>query len=244
MAVPTRDSRSKPLTAEVQKLLGTMAAARRIAVTFQTTLLSTTPIDDIIQGIYVPFAHFGGTWHTIENVRVLGGFNRLFLDEIGLRFAIGPDDVNVANNRIRLGDNNFAVDDPVRFNEHDVLPAGLAAGTTFFVLAKPTTGTVTLSATVQGAELDITSKGTGSNTIHFALNTQLNALETTLEAVIDEIITAVPVTTTTLEIRGQKFDKALASSTTGLSDATLTAAQTAALRTKLLDVQNDIEAPV
>ncbi len=244
MSVPTRDSRTKPLISEVQTLYGQIAAARRVAVTQQSVLTSNTPIIDILEQIYIPFVQDIGFWNTLQRVRAFGGFSRTYLEEVGVRFDIGPNDVNLANNRIILGDNGFAVDDPVRFVEHDVLYAPLVEGTTYFVIAKPTTGTITISTTESGSELDITSSGTGSNVIRFGLNSELNTLETAMEAVIDEIITAVPVTVTTLEIRARKFDKLLVSSTDGFSDAVLTAAQTATLRTKLLDVQNAIEAPV
>lgn len=243
MSVPTRDSRNKPLTSEVASLLSDLAQARKLAVNQQAVLLSDTPIADIIKNIYVPLVRDVGFWETVKRVRLIGNFNRLFLDEVGLRFIIGPADVNPGNNRVVLGDNSFSIDDPVRFKEHDVLPGGLVEGTTYFILAKPTTGSVTLSATVQGAELDITSNPTGMNVLRFALNPELNAMETAMEAVIDQVILDVPVTAVTFELRSQIFDKALASSSNGLADAILTAAQTATLRTKLLDLQNSIEAP-
>ncbi len=119
----------------------------------------------------------------------------------------------------------------------------MVAGTTYFVLAKPTTDTITLSITVQGSQINLTGKPTGGNVLRFALKPELDTLETAMEAVIDQVIADVPVTAT-LELRAQKFDKPLAASSTGLSDATLTVAQTAAIRADLLTLQNTIEAPI
>lgn len=243
MPVPARDSRTTPLTSDVARLLDVLATVRRLSVRWQTTLLGDTPVADIVDNIYVPFVRSDGYWRYVQDVRTRGGFSKLFLEELGMRFALGPADIKPTLNRILLGDNGLAVNDPVRWREHDTLPAPFVAGTTYFVLAKPTSGTITLSTTVGGVEIDITDSGTGSNVLRFGLNPELNVLEAALEAVIDEIIAVVPVTPTTLEVRALKFDKALAASNNGLSNSMLTAAQTATLRSKLLDVQNAIEAP-
>jgi len=244
MPVPSRDSRTGPLTAEVNALLGLLSAARRLAVQQQATLSSDAAISHIVDNIYIPFVQTNGFWDTLKRVRALPGFNAAYLIEVGLRFTFGPAHVSPAPNRINLEGNGFAVDDPVRFIEKDVLPTPFVEGTTYFVLDKPTANTIRLAATVQGAVIDITADPVGSNVIRFGIGGPLNTLETAMEAVIDEIILAVPVTTTTLELRTHTFDKALASSTDGLADTVLTPAQTASIRAELLNVQNAIEAPV
>lgn len=60
----------------------------------------------------------------------------------------------------------FSVDDQVRFtNSGGGLPGGISTLTTYYVKTIPTTTTCTISATLGGATLDITSNGSGTNTI-------------------------------------------------------------------------------
>jgi hypothetical protein len=60
----------------------------------------------------------------------------------------------------------FSVNDEVRFtNSGGGLPGGISTLTTYYVKTIPTTTTCTISATLGGATLDITSNGTGTNTI-------------------------------------------------------------------------------
>lgn len=57
------------------------------------------------------------------------------------------------------------VGDRVRVSSATTLPAGMAAATTYYVLTVPSTTTMTVSATLGGAVLDITDTGTGVHTM-------------------------------------------------------------------------------
>lgn len=59
----------------------------------------------------------------------------------------------------------LAVGNPVRFTTAGTLPSGLTAGVTYYVRSIPSDTTLTLSATLGGAELDITSTGSGVHTL-------------------------------------------------------------------------------
>lgn len=61
----------------------------------------------------------------------------------------------------------LSVDDRLQFvNSGGGLPGGISAATTYYVKAVPTGTTFTISATLGGATLDITSAGTGTNTAY------------------------------------------------------------------------------
>lgn len=250
MALPTKASRGLPVSQEISDLHDLIVRAREIAVTWQTTLIADTGINDILRGIYVPYAASAaenGIWHALAEAQELGGFYREFLQEIELYYEFGPADVKTGNDRIAPGANSLAIDDPVRLEEHDVLPSPFVAGTTYYIKDKTAAGALTFAAAAPTAgepAIDITTTGTGSNVLRYAPAAEINALEAALEAVIDEIVNVVPEVAVTAEIRAEKFDKALAFGATGLVQAVLTPAQTAPLRLKLADVQNAIEAPV
>lgn len=59
----------------------------------------------------------------------------------------------------------LAVGNPVRFTTAGTLPGGLTAGVTYYVRSILSDTTLTLSATLGGAELDITSTGSGAHTL-------------------------------------------------------------------------------
>lgn len=248
MAVPTTASRGDSVSEDVAGLHQAISHARQLAVTWQTNLAAgDMAIETLLNGLYVPLAanaDRGGVWRSIQAVRLLSGFHEEYLANVQLYFEFGPADVLLPGNRIAIGDNAFAIGDPVRFRQRDALPAPLLEGTTYFILDKPTLPAITLSTTPSGAEIDITSKGSGNNIIRFALNAELNALETAIEGVIDAIIAAVPTDNPTPNILSRTFDKTLASSTIGLADQVLTPAQTASIRTALATLQGSIEAPV
>ncbi len=248
MAVPTTASRGDSVAGEAEALHQTIAHARQLAVTWQTTLLSDVEIESLINSLYIPFAASAdrnGAWHLIEQTRGLARFHEHFLSPVGLWFEFGPADVLLPGNRIVPGENSFAVDDKVRFRSRDTLPAPLAEGTDYWVNSKPTAQALTLRATEgAGADIDITSKGAGDNVIRYAINADLNALETALEGVVDAIIAAVPTDNPTPHILGRQFDKLLASGTTGLAESVLTPAATSSIRTALATLQSSIEAPV
>lgn len=59
----------------------------------------------------------------------------------------------------------LSVDDPVKFTTTGTLPAPLAAGTIYYIKTVPTVKTFTISATLGGATLDITTTGTPDNSV-------------------------------------------------------------------------------
>lgn len=64
----------------------------------------------------------------------------------------------------------MAAGDPVRFTSDTTLPAGLAAGTTYYVIASGLTADAfKVSAALAGSEVDITDAGTGTHSAQFYL---------------------------------------------------------------------------
>jgi hypothetical protein len=59
----------------------------------------------------------------------------------------------------------LSVNDPVKFTTTGVLPVPLVAGTIYFIKTVPTSKTFTISATLGGATLDITTAGTPDNSV-------------------------------------------------------------------------------
>jgi hypothetical protein len=59
----------------------------------------------------------------------------------------------------------LAVNDTVQVTTTDTLPGGLALLTTYYVKTRPSDDTFTLSATLNGATLDITSTGSGTHSL-------------------------------------------------------------------------------
>jgi hypothetical protein len=58
------------------------------------------------------------------------------------------------------------VGDQVQFtNSGGALPTGLVAGTTYYIRTVPLTTTFTISATLGGAQLNVSDNGTGTNTV-------------------------------------------------------------------------------
>lgn len=75
-----------------------------------------------------------------------------------------------SNNRFTTSSTHpFVVGDPVVFSGTIITSSGVTAGTTYYILATPTTSTFTLTATQGGVtEVDITSNGSGSMTVTYA----------------------------------------------------------------------------
>jgi hypothetical protein len=95
---------------------------------------------------------------------------------------------------------NLAVNDKVRFsNSGGALPGGISADTTYFVKTVPTGTTLTISATLGGATLDITSVGTGTHSILGgtvaasapAVGTLIEVVYTTVATLVTNFLTAV-----------------------------------------------------
>lgn len=77
-----------------------------------------------------------------------------------------PSAVNVSANTIDTGgDHYLSVGDGVTFTSTGSLPAPLVAATEYFIQSVPTSTTFTLSATLGGGVLDITTQGTGIHTV-------------------------------------------------------------------------------
>lgn len=249
MAVPTTKSRGSQYDEDFKKLTTTLIYARSLAVNHKAAMAAgPVTIESIIDGIYIPFAAKaanGGIWNTILNLTSNPAFMDYYYEQISLRFPFDADSVNLATDRITVDGNKFNVDDPVKIEGAGTPPGGLTKGTNYWVFDKNPAGTaISFSATVDGAIINLTTGTAGLLFVEYRGDTDFSALNTALEAVIDQIISDVPVTATTLELRMQKFDKALASSDTGISDVTLSSAQTANLQTDLQSVVDAIEAPI
>ena len=249
MAVPTTASRtnSADVASEARSLHTRIDYVRQLAVTWQANLAAgNMSVESIINGLYIPLAasvNLSGVWRTVTAARALPGFTPEYLSAAGLWFEFGPAEVLLPGDRLVIGENEFAVSDRVRMQQRDTLPTPFAEATDYWVNTKPTAQAITLRATSGGsADIDITAKGSGLNIIRYAVNVDLNTLETALEAAIDQIIADVP-TAAGGEILSRSFDKTLASGTNGTADEVMTPAQTADIRTDLAAIQNAIEAP-
>lgn len=69
-----------------------------------------------------------------------------------------------ATDVLNLVEHGFAAGTRVRFTTDDTLPAGLAAATTYYVV-NPTPDTFQVSATLDGAAIDITDAGDGAHAV-------------------------------------------------------------------------------
>lgn len=241
MGLPNTASQTDTIDSDVKRLNTTLVQVRRISVN-QKAALAAGPvsIDTIVSAIYVPFV--SDFWPTITELKGKPQVLDRYYEQIGRRILVDPDDTNLTTDRVVLDGNRFAVSDPVQLQGSGTPPTGLVKGTNYFVFDKQGDG-VSFKATLGGGKIDLTGAGSGAVWVEYRAIPDLNTLETALEAAIDEIITLIPVTTTTLEIRSQKFDKALAQGTTGLEEVTQTAVQTATLQTKLQDTTDTIDAP-
>ena len=99
-----------------------------------------------------------------------GTSGALYYKPAGTSANFGPTDVTVAGAIINVGAYyNFKVGDPVKFRVVNLLggtvagtlPAGITAGTTYFVIGyNAATGALTVSATLGGSVITITTQGT------------------------------------------------------------------------------------
>jgi hypothetical protein len=99
-----------------------------------------------------------------------GTSGALYYKPAGTSANFGPTDVTVAGAIINVGAYyNFKVGDPVKFRVVNLLggtvagtlPAGITAGTTYFVIGyNAATGALTVSATLGGTVITITTQGT------------------------------------------------------------------------------------
>jgi len=102
-----------------------------------------------------------------------GTSGALYYKPAGTTGTFGPSNVNTTSEEITVAPFlNFKVGDPVKFSIVNsqtgeagtgTLPAGLVAGTTYFVIAyAPSTGILQVSATAGGSAIDLTTTGTAA----------------------------------------------------------------------------------
>ena len=99
-----------------------------------------------------------------------GTSGALYYKPAGTSANFGPTDVTVAGAIINVGAYyNFKIGDPVKFRVVNLLggtvagtlPAGITAGTTYFVIGyNAATGAMTVSSTLGGSVITITTQGT------------------------------------------------------------------------------------
>ena len=241
--LPTPDSTGTPLKIRFDRVVSAVQRARLISINEKAKLAAgNVAIEQIIDNIYLPFARRssdGGIWHTIQEFSIGKLFQNFYANQLFQRLSYEPGDANLTTDRVSLDGNTFPLDAKVEWQGTGTPPAPLTKGTNYWVKDKQGQG-ISFSATLGGAKIDLTTQGTGSTFVSLRVGADFNTLITEVEAVIDEIIAMVPVTTTTLELRNVKFDKGLISSTNGLQQMVLTPAQTATLRTKLQAVTDAI----
>ena len=96
---------------------------------------------------------------------------------LGDDLQIGTFTADVATNVLTLDSNKagLAVNADIRFSSTDTLPSPLVAGTTYYVKTKPTDSTLSISATLGGATIDILTTGTGTHSVFDILNNEAYA---------------------------------------------------------------------
>lgn len=245
--IPTPDSTGIPLKLRYDRVVTAIQRARLISTNERNLLNSgNTSIERIIDFIYIPFtasSDNGGIWKTISEFSTGKAFHNFYSSQLFQRLSYSPNDANLTTDRVVLDGNLFSLNAKVEWQGSGVPPAPLVKGTNYWIKDKQGNG-VSFSATEGGAKIALTDQGSGSTFVSLRLSQDFSDLITAIEAVIDEIINIVPVTTGTLELRNLIFDKNLLTSSTGLENASLTPAQTSVLRTKLLDVTNVIGTPL
>lgn len=248
MPLSTIQSTGKPLQIKFDRVITAMQQARAISVTWKATLAAgNTPIQDIIDGIYVPFVQStsrGGFWRTISDEGTGKQFRNYYRDQLSQRIAFEPGDENLTTDRITLGGNNFATGDPVQLAGPGTPPGGLTKGVNYWVFDKQGQG-VSFATAATATKINLIAVPTGHNFVEMRVGADFTTLTTALEAVIDQIVADLPVATaTTAEIQSLAFDKNLTFNPTGLKRSAMTATQTAEIQTDLQSVIDAIEAPV
>jgi hypothetical protein len=102
---------------------------------------------------------------------VPGGTLRLnLLPQIVTSGSVGNFTVNASTDTLTLTAHGLILGETVRFSSSGTLPAGLTAGTNYYVISEGlTANTFKVSATPNGTEVDITDIGSGTHTVSLGL---------------------------------------------------------------------------
>lgn len=73
--------------------------------------------------------------------------------------------VSTADDTLHIEAHGLAINDVFRLTTTNTLPAGLSPATDYYVKTVPSTGSITVSATLGGATINITDTGTGTHTL-------------------------------------------------------------------------------
>ena len=112
--------------------------------------------------------------------------NPLFIKETGV-YQVGMSDTVTATHGSNLlttaaGAHGLVVNDTIVLAGADV-PAGLVAGTTYFIKTRPLVNTMTLAPTAGGTEINLTDNGTGTITLTSVTSVTINNTSLSLGAV-------------------------------------------------------------
>lgn len=135
-------------------------------------------------------------------------------------------DVTISNASpavIGWASNSLAIGTAVVLSTTGGLPAGLTAGTTYYVRDRLTTGTITLSATPGGAAINTTSAGSGTHTATAHVHRVYEAL---IGAAAEVTITIATPGVVTWAGHGRAANDAIVFTTTGALPTGLTAGTT------------------
>lgn len=119
----------------------------------------------ITSGDYFAQRQEGQREQTLTNIM---GFDSVmeYTDFPANNTAIDTFTVNTSTEVLTVASaHGLIVGDRVRVSSATTLPAGLSAGTNYFVVSTPSTTTLTISATSGGSAVNITDTGTGAHTI-------------------------------------------------------------------------------
>jgi hypothetical protein len=251
MSLPTSHSIGSPLKDRFNFVVTALQDVRVLAVNQRADLSAgDVSVDTIINRIYKPMVRAtnqGGYWNTLIDLAAGKQFRNYYKEQLSQKINFDPAEGvgwSTTTNRLLLDGNEFNNDDPVRIGGPGTPPTGVSKDTNYWVVDKTGLSGIGLAATFQGSKINLTAAGSGSCYLELRVAQDFTTTINAIEAVIDEIISVIPVTPTTLEIRSQKFDKTLSLNSNGLEEIVLNNIQTATLQAKLLDVVNSIEAPV